>query len=213
MAEVTQRAAPERSFCTTREAAELLGVSVATVQVWVEDGVLDAWKTAGGHRRVLRNSIERLLHRPARGRGAADRAMPHRRSSILVVDDDVDLLRNYAARLSRWPGSPVVACVDNAVRALLRIGRSAPDLLVVNLDTPGMDGFTLLHTLRHHGDLAAMAIVAITHLDADAIRGRGGVPADVIPFRKPVPFDALLAVWNRIAAAAAANRVVGEGTA
>lgn len=41
----------------------MLGVSVATVQLWVESGLLDAWKTRGGHRRVQRASIERLLHK------------------------------------------------------------------------------------------------------------------------------------------------------
>ena len=51
----------KKSFCTTREAATLLGVSVGTVQLWVENGLLQAWKTAGGHRRVMRNSINKLL--------------------------------------------------------------------------------------------------------------------------------------------------------
>jgi excisionase family DNA binding protein len=49
----------KKSFCTTREAATLLGVSVGTVQLWVENGLLQAWKTAGGHRRVMRDSIAR----------------------------------------------------------------------------------------------------------------------------------------------------------
>jgi excisionase family DNA binding protein len=51
----------ERSFCTTREAAEMLGVSLRTAQLWSESGLLDAWKTGGGHRRISRQSIERLL--------------------------------------------------------------------------------------------------------------------------------------------------------
>ena len=46
--------------CTTREAAELLGVSLRTVQLWVDSGALQAWKTAGGHRRVSRQSIDAL---------------------------------------------------------------------------------------------------------------------------------------------------------
>ena len=35
----------EKTFCTTREAADLLGVSVGTTQLWVENGLLAAWKT------------------------------------------------------------------------------------------------------------------------------------------------------------------------
>ena len=47
--------------CSTRDAARLLGVSVRTAQLWVEDGRLRAWKTPGGHRRILVESVERLL--------------------------------------------------------------------------------------------------------------------------------------------------------
>ncbi|QDX80347.1 hypothetical protein B9N43_03145 [Denitratisoma sp. DHT3] len=49
-----------QQVCSTREAADILGVSLRTVQLWVDSGILDAWKTAGGHRRVSRASIEAL---------------------------------------------------------------------------------------------------------------------------------------------------------
>ena len=49
------------SELTTRQAATLLNVSVRTVQLWVERGVLQAWKTAGGHRRISVSSIQQLL--------------------------------------------------------------------------------------------------------------------------------------------------------
>ncbi len=39
---------PDREFCSTTEAAQMLGVSLGTVQQMVENGLLDAWKTAGG---------------------------------------------------------------------------------------------------------------------------------------------------------------------
>ena len=42
----------EKVFCTTSEAATILAISVGTVQLWVDSGLLVAWKTAGGHRRV-----------------------------------------------------------------------------------------------------------------------------------------------------------------
>jgi excisionase family DNA binding protein len=45
--------------CSTREAAQQLGVSVRTAQLWVEEGRLNAWKTPGGHRRILVESVAR----------------------------------------------------------------------------------------------------------------------------------------------------------
>jgi len=46
--------------CTTAEAARSLGVSLRTVQLWVDSGALQAWKTVGGHRRIPLESLERL---------------------------------------------------------------------------------------------------------------------------------------------------------
>jgi len=48
--------------CTTRQAAEALGVALRTAQLWTESGRLRAWKTEGGHRRILVESVRELLN-------------------------------------------------------------------------------------------------------------------------------------------------------
>jgi excisionase family DNA binding protein len=45
---------------TTREAAQRLGVSLRTVQLWVEADILPAARTPGGHRRIPHNAVEAL---------------------------------------------------------------------------------------------------------------------------------------------------------
>lgn len=194
----TEPQAPERTYCTTREAAVLLGVSVGTVQLWTESGVLQAWKTLGGHRRIDRDSVDRLLRRPsgaARDSAAPGQMPTERRPLVMVVEDDRHLLRLYETRLSRWPLAPEVACLDDAVLALLRIGRRRPDMLIVDLTMPHMDGFTMLHSLRHSGEMDGTSIAVVTGLDSAAIEARGGLPGDVAVYPKPIPFDALQSQW------------------
>jgi excisionase family DNA binding protein len=193
----------EKSFCTTREAATLLGVSVGTVQLWVESGLLDAWKTAGGHRRVMRESVDRLLHKvPAFSHNKEPIAAPlttERRLNVLVVEDDVHLLRLYQAKLSAWAMAPQVVTMDNAFAALLTMGRSAPDLLIADLHMPGMDGFEMLRVLSNAPEMAQTTIVVVTGLDASAVTARGGIPKDIEVLAKPIPFDQLQAIAVAIA--------------
>ena len=196
----------EKTFCTTRQAADLLGVSVGTVQLWVESGLLKAWKTTGGHRRVLRESIDSLLHR-APGAAVPATASPDQpiqgvreRLRILVVEDDLALQRLYQVNLSRWDMAPEVTVLDNPIAALLHIGQASPDLLITDLHMPGVDGFYMLRALEHAPHVANTAIVVVTGLDAADIAERGGVPQGIEILGKPVPFHQLHAKAQRLQA-------------
>jgi len=199
----------EKSFCTTKEAATLLGVSVGTVQLWVESGLLQAWKTAGGHRRVIRESVERLLHKGPASAGqpavaealaveTASSAPATRRLRILVVEDDPSLLRLYGVRLGAWPMAPEVELSNNAFGALLSMGRSCPDMLVTDLHMPGIDGFGMLQALQKAPEAASTRIVVVTGLDAAGIQARGGLPGGVEVLSKPVPFDRLQQIASAV---------------
>lgn len=86
---------------TTREAAQLLGVAVSTAQLWMESGALPAWKTPGGHRRVHRSAVTRLLrqqaearlHAPPRSTGLQAEFVPDPRPAYPAAE-------NEAARLA-----------------------------------------------------------------------------------------------------------------
>ncbi|MCF8169003.1 MAG: response regulator [Rhodoferax sp.] len=188
----------EKSFCTTREAAKLLGVSVGTVQMWVGTGLLQAWKTAGGHRRVLRDSVEHLLHKKttpsAPSQTAAQTVSGPRHLRVLVVEDDASLLRLYQTQIARWPMPSDVTLFDNAINALLHMGRGGPDLLISDLHMPGMDGFGMLMALHKAPEMATTTVVVVTGLDQHEVKLRGGVPPGVVVLEKPIPFAKLLSI-------------------
>lgn len=189
-------ASPEHGFdaaayCSTRQAAALLGVSHRTVQLWVESGLLSAWKTAGGHRRIALASIERHVER--RQQAMRDRAAPARHKALLV-DDDGAMLALYEAATAGLGLPQDVVLAANGFEALLRIGETRPQLLIGDLGMAGADGLRMIRTLRASDGYRDMGIVVITGQDPAIIRSLG-VPDDVPVLAKPVtPADLRAAV-------------------
>lgn len=183
-------------YCSTKEAAATLGVSHRTVQLWVENGTLQAWRTAGGHRRITVESVNRLVDGRRKAIGAhvpamaAAKAPASTRRRVLVVDDDPLMLRLYELEMSAWGLDMDVVKANNGFEALIRIGEQRPHLLVSDLNMPGMDGFRMIRTLREDSGTAGMNMIVVSGLDRATIKAMG-LPSDIPVFPKPVPFSEL----------------------
>jgi signal transduction histidine kinase/DNA-binding response OmpR family regulator len=79
---------------------------------------------------------------------------------ILVVEDDI---RNVFALTSVFePLGAVVQIARNGVEALEAIGRQRPDLVLMDIMMPEMDGLTAMRRIREQGPLATLPIIALT---------------------------------------------------
>ncbi|MDD2664595.1 MAG: response regulator [Dechloromonas sp.] len=175
-------------FLSTRQAALRLGVSLGTVQNMVESGALEAWKTAGGHRRIPVASVEALLARRRTQTPSAQEA--NSQLEILIAEDDPTLQGLYQMTIESW-GLPLrIRMVANGFDGLYQVGQRIPDVLVADLMMPGLDGFEMIKRLRANPDLARMDIIVVSAIDPEEIRRRG-LPSDVTIFGKPVPFHEL----------------------
>jgi len=179
----------DKPVCTTRTAANKLGVSLRTVQLWVDSGILQAWKTPGGHRRVTISSVKKLL-RQSGNQVAHD---PGRNQDqvfvVLLIEDDADLLRFYDLTIRSWDLPLNLVTAENGYEGLMRIGELQPDLIITDLIMPGLDGFDMIHSLRVNPLLSDTDIIVMTSMSQMEIDDRGGLPRDCSILFKPISFS------------------------
>lgn len=105
---------------------------------------------------------------------------------MILVDDDESLLRLHQIMLGRFLTTTLIDCVDNALEAMLRMELEEPDLVIVDLNMPGIDGFSLMGLLETDARYAGVARVALSGLNAKDVRMGGGLPPDVLVIQKPL---------------------------
>lgn len=180
-------------FCSTHEAAGWLDVSVKTVQQWVESGVLKAWKTPGGHRRITTQSVVQLLRQRLQSTCESAPAPAPGRSprSILVVDDDPNIRKLYQLNIEYWGLGLQIHTARDGFEGLTKLGEIRPDILLTDLNMPGMDGFAMIHALREADRFHSLRIIMISAMTEREMVDCGGLPPDIVSLPKPIPFDRL----------------------
>lgn len=177
---------------TTRQAANLLNVSLRTVQLWSESGVLSAWKTAGGHRRISTQSVDKIRHEQYLAAGPDPDA---RKLTIVIVEDDPLYVELYQLKIAAWRLPAVVAVANDGFEALLMIGKLSPQIVIADLGMPGMDGFQMIRSLEENS--VELELIVITGLSDREIKRSGSLPEKVKVLKKPAPLDELEALLRR----------------
>ena len=168
----------QKDYLTTREAAELLNVAVSTIQVWTNDGLLDAWTTVGGHRRISKTSVKNMLSNNKSG-------------SIVIFEDNEMERARYEQYFERWGMSKNISICNNGYAGLIYVGQLTPQIIITELMMHGINGFEMITAINQNVDLDNTLIIVVSTLTSDEIKIRGGLPEDVLLLKKPVLFDEL----------------------
>ncbi len=130
---------------------------------------------------------------------AADLAEPASRGHVLVVEDEHDLQDLLRYNLEREGFRVTVA--GRGEEALQLAATEAPDLVLLDLMLPGIDGLEVCRTLRNDGSTSTMPIVMLTAKgeEADIVTGLELGADDYItkPFSPRVLVARLKAVMRR----------------
>ena len=120
---------------------------------------------------------------------------------ILLVEDDASLRHLTKSTLELLGQHQVLAC-ESGIRAIASAGAFHPDLMLLDVSMPGLDGMQTLQALRRQPGMVAVPAVFLTTRtqaqDVSQYRGLGAVDVIAKPFDPKHLFDRITAVLAAI---------------
>jgi len=150
----------------TLEVARMLGVSAMTVVRWIDKGLIPAFKTPGNHRRILREDLRHFVRRM--GIPLPDE-LKQDRWRVLAVDDEPEVLDVMARAFEADGAQYEVYRALDGVTALIDVGRIKPDVLLLDIVLPGLDGVEVCRRIKANPHLTTV-IVAVSGKATDEMR-------------------------------------------
>lgn len=88
--------------------------------------------------------------------------MEHSKKKIILIDDDPFILDMYVLKLKESPYE--VETATNGKDGLEKIKSLHPDLALIDIVMPGMDGFEVLRALKKEPDTSSVKVILLTNL-------------------------------------------------
>ena len=128
-------------------------------------------------------------------------------AKVLVVDDEPNILRMVAQYLTTE--NFTVEMASSGMEALGKVDTFGPELILLDVMMPGMDGFEVLDKIKSNPEHSTTPVIMLTARDqsADVLKGyQSGATAYQV---KPFDMDELLETIDKVLAEARALREEG----
>ena len=135
-----------RRYWGTQRVARVLQVTPATVASWIDQGHLKGHKTPTGRRRVAAADLAEFLQ--SHGMSVPPELVTTREKDVVVVvEDDASYLRALVRWLAREAPEIEVVEATTGMDGLLEIGRTHPDLVVLDYRLPDFNAVQVVERL------------------------------------------------------------------
>jgi excisionase family DNA binding protein len=178
---------------TTHDISRLLQVDPSTVSKWIDRGILLAYRTPGGHRRVRGADLRTFLI-------AHQMPLPDELGSpavrLLAVDgekQELDALRR--AFRSRAPQLELTT-TSSGVEALLLVSELKPHGMLLDLNLPDMDGLEICRRIRTRKSLEGVRVLTMTDRHGPEAVELSLKAGAVACFAKPVEAEAVAELFR-----------------
>lgn len=148
------------TLLTSYQVGALLQVNPSSVNKWVKDGRIPAFRTPGGHRRIRAGDLVAFLNEHKMPVPTSLASASRRR--LLIVDDDTRQLESLQRLLTPYSDRVEVAVASNGIDALVQVGSFHPHMVVLDVYMPSIDGLEVCRRLKANPESSNVAIVITT---------------------------------------------------
>lgn len=152
-------------------------MAVRSVQLMVDRGELQAWRTPGGHRRISLESVERWLAARMDGSRSGNGSVAVRRGAdrggrprALLIEDSRHYQNLVRLLVEQQFPQLDLRLADDGIAGLAMAGQLQPEVLLVDILLPGIDGATLITGLRSHSTFSHSQLIVVTSLAGDELQ-------------------------------------------
>ncbi len=176
---------------TSHEVGALLQVNPSSVNKWVKEGRIAAFRTPGGHRRIRARDLVEFLdgHQmpvPARLQAAS-------RRRLIVVDGDAaslkaveKLLKGHADRVQLLPAA-------NGIDALVQVGLFRPHLIVLDASMDEFDAIEVCRRIKANSETRAIIVVLAATNVTTSLENKASQAGAARVTKKPIELATLFA--------------------
>lgn len=144
---------------TTGEVAEMSHVTINAVKKWISAGKLAAFRTPGGHFRIKKEDFRVFVNKYKFH--IKDEILPEKKK-ILVIDDDPQIVEYLTAVFASDKSGYEVQTASDGYEALIKIGNFMPDIIILDIRMPRVDGYEVIKRLRSNDATKGIKILAAT---------------------------------------------------
>jgi CheY-like chemotaxis protein len=137
-----------------------------------------------------------------RSSGGLITSAPARPRRVLLVDDNVSAARMLSLLLNKL-GDHQTMVVHDGLSALERIRTWRPEVVLLDIGLPGMDGYEVARSVREDGNLGSIRLVAITGYGQDEDRKKSRAAGFDKHLVKPIDaaeLERLFTEWDKLLA-------------
>jgi len=181
---------------TVFKASKLCSVSPKTIINWIESGLIKAYKTPGGHRRINRNDLIAFMEK--QGMPLPEKDVDTGRIKILVVDDDPIIVESIVQALEEDEYDYEVISAADGFEAGIQVSHFKPDLLILDIMMPDIKGFDVCQKIKSAPETRDTKIVVLSaYLDEEKFKQMKEHGADAC-YSKPLPLPQLKEEVSRL---------------